>query len=92
MEFNKSICPICGKSNNCAYKKDNINNEIERIEKMIKSNECDTKDTNEDFIKKEYLKYIDDLKIESKSLWNASDYYIGQAIIPYIKIGKTLSK
>lgn len=74
------------------HKKDNINNEIERIEKMIKSNECDTKDTNEDFIKKEYLKYIDDLKIESKSLWNASDYYIGQAIIPYIKIGKTLSK
>jgi len=74
------------------HKRDDINDEIERIKNMIKNNECDTKNINEDLMKKEYLKYIDELKIECKPLMTASNHYIGQAIIPYIKIGKTLSK
>lgn len=66
-----------------------IEDEIKRIKGLIENRE--TEETNcENEIKQEYLKYIDELKNESSILKKATNKYIGQAIVPYMKIGKNL--
>lgn len=66
-----------------------IEDEIKRIKELIKNGEIE--ETNfENEIKQEYLKYIDEIKIESCILEKATNRFIGQAIVPYMKAGKNI--
>ncbi|WP_147292244.1 hypothetical protein [Clostridium perfringens] len=68
----------------------NIEDEIHKVEEMIKSGEEVESFSAENEIKEEYLKYIDKLKKESEILRDATNKYMGQMMIPYMKEGKNI--
>ena len=70
-------------------KKSEIEYEIKRIKGIIENGEVEERNF-ENEIKQEYLKYIDEIKIESCILKKATNKYIGQAIVHYMKGGKNI--
>ncbi|MDU5108087.1 hypothetical protein [Clostridium sp.] len=71
-------------------KKYEIEFEIKRVKELIENGKVEEEENFEDIINQGYLKYIDELKNESSILKKATNKYIGQSIVPYMKEGKSI--